>query len=68
MEVATGFYAKVNVKGSDLLGVFTCNHVIPSKEMARKATVTFGFEEEGKGTTIRLEPDVMFHTNNVSFL
>ena len=67
MQRGTGFYAKVNVKGSDLLGVFTNNHVIPSKEVAHKAEVMFGFEEEGKGTTIKLKPDVMFHTNKVSY-
>ena len=58
----------MNVKGSDLLGIFTPNHMISSKEMAHKAYVKFGFEEEEKGTTIRLEPDVMFYTNKVSFL
>ena len=68
MELGTGFYAKVNVKGSDLLGVFTNNHVISSKGVARKAEVTFGFEEQGKGATIGLEPDVMFYTNKVTLL
>lgn len=64
----TGFYAKVNVEGSDCHGVFTNNHVIPSKSLAGKAEVTFGFDVEGEGTTIALSPDKIFRTNEVGFL
>ena len=63
----TGFYAKVNVGDSDVYGVFTNNHVIPSEEMAREAEVTFGFDVAEKGATIRLRPDEIFHTNKVRF-
>ena len=63
----TGFYAKVNVEDSDVYGVFTNNHVIPSEEMAREAEVTFGFDVAEKGATIRLRPDKIFRTNKVRF-
>ena len=66
--MGTGFYAKVNVKGSYLWGVFTNNHVIPSEEMARKTTAKFGFEDEGNGATVTLKPDFMFYTDKVSYL
>ena len=55
------------MKGSDLFGIFTNNHVIPSEEEARKAGVTFGFEEPGERETMGLDPDLMFRTNEVSF-
>ena len=61
----TGFFAKLKVNEIDLTCIVTNNHVLPSRESASDGEAIFFYEGSRLGIPFRLEPDKLFHTNEV---
>lgn len=66
----TGFLSKLYTPSergfSEIYGVVTNNHVLPSETYAKNAIVTFGYEGSGEGEKVKLKPKIMFRTEKVS--
>nr|XP_058956750.1 uncharacterized protein y4fB-like [Pocillopora verrucosa] len=62
----TGFLSKLYTPSergcSEIYGVVTNNHVLPSETDAKNAIVTFGYDRPGEGEKVKLKPKVMFRT------
>ncbi|XP_048579571.1 uncharacterized protein LOC5515721 isoform X2 [Nematostella vectensis] len=59
----SGFYASVNVMGIQHFGIFTNNHVIEADHEAQMAEAIFGYNSNGEGRSVRLDPQIIFRTN-----
>ena len=66
----TGFLSKLYTPSergcSEIYGVVTNNHVLPSETYAKNAIVTFGYDRPGEGEKVKLKPKIMFRTEKVS--
>ena len=64
-RIASGFFAKLKLAGDEIRCIVTNNHVLPTKEVASDAHVIFFYEGENPGQQVRLDPNKLFHTNEV---
>ena len=61
----TGFFARLQVNGIEIKCIVTNNHVLPSKVSASGGEARFFYEGSSRGVPIELEPERLFHTNEV---
>ena len=61
----TGFFAKLKVDGHEIRCIVTNNHVLPTKQSASDGNAIFFYEGLNPGVQVRLEPNLLFYTNQV---